>query len=157
MDAINKYANKRLDFIRYHRAGATHLDKLYFLRGQTDIEQYLEPFYYERDPQFSTNCDFKVAKIMANDMLSAYLMSEIDTLEYDYRPIALHPFPDIRLTWHDSKADLIELIYSLDSKGSFGNIPLTQLASYIFNVFNVSPDNNLSRTFSDMKISYLLP
>ena len=68
--AINAYTQKRLDFIRYFRSGATHLDSLYFLRGQTDTEQYLETFYYELDPQFSTNADFKVAKILANDMLS---------------------------------------------------------------------------------------
>ena len=60
--AINAYTQKRLDFIRYFRSGATHLDSLYFLRGQTDTEQYLETFYYELDPQFSTNADFKVAK-----------------------------------------------------------------------------------------------
>ena len=50
--AINAYTQKRLDFIRYFRSGATHLDSLYFLRGQTDTEQYLETFYYELDPSF---------------------------------------------------------------------------------------------------------
>lgn len=29
--AINAYTQKRLDFIRYFRSGATHLDSLYFL------------------------------------------------------------------------------------------------------------------------------
>ena len=43
-------------------------------------------------------------------------------------------------------------IYLLDSKGCFGNVPLTQLASYISNAFNVHLDMNLSRTFCDMKI-----
>ena len=152
LDAINRYTNQRLDFIRYYRAGATHLDELYFLRGQTDMEQYLEPFYYERDSQFSTSCDFKVANIMANDMLSAYLMGEIDALECDYRLISPHPFPDIRLTWQGSKTDLIELVYAFDSKGSFGNVSLTQLAGYISNVFNTRIDANLSRAFCDMKI-----
>ena len=32
--AINAYTQKRLDFIRYFRSGATHLDSLYFLRGR---------------------------------------------------------------------------------------------------------------------------
>lgn len=148
--AINKYTQKRLDFIRYYRSGATHLDSLYFLRGQTDTEQYLETFYYELDPQFSTNCDFKVAKILSNDMLSVYLMSEIEALESGHR--RGFPMPDVRLTWQDSKTDLIELIYLLDSKGCFGNVPLTELANYIANVFNTQIDSNLSRTFCDMKI-----
>ena len=150
--AINAYTQKRLDFIRYFRSGATHLDSLYFLRGQTDTEQYLETFYYELDPQFSTNADFKVAKILANDMLSVYLMGELESLESTNLRNMVLPLPDVRPTWQDSKTDLTELIYLLDSKGCFGNVPLTQLASYISNAFNVHLDMNLSRTFCDMKI-----
>ena len=138
--------------IRYFRSGATHLDSLYFLRGQTDTEQYLETFYYELDPQFSTNADFKVAKILANDMLSVYLMGELESLESTNLRNMVLPLPDVRPTWQDSKTDLTELIYLLDSKGCFGNVPLTQLASYISNAFNVHLDMNLSRTFCDMKI-----
>ena len=152
LEVINKYTNKRLDFIRYYRSGATYLDKLYFLRGQTDTEQYLEAFYYELDPQFSTNCDFKVARILANDMLSAYLLGEIERLSYESRPCGFDPFPESRITWQASKTDLIELIYALDSNGCFGNVPLTQVASYFENVFNIRLDSNLSRAFSDMKI-----
>ena len=152
LSAINRYTNNRLDFVRYYRVGATYLDELYFLRGQTDVEQYLEAFYYERDPQFSTNCDFKVAQIMANDMLSVYLMAEIEALEKNHCSASPYPFPDTRLTWQGTKAELIELIYALDSRGIFGNVPLTHLASYLFNIFNVSPDHNMTRTFGNMKI-----
>ena len=80
LNGINKYNSKRLDFIRYYRSGSSHFDSLYFLRGQTDTEQYMETFSYEFDPNFTTNCDFKVAKILANDMLSDYLMREIEAL-----------------------------------------------------------------------------
>lgn len=133
-------------------AASTHLDSLYFLRGQTDTEQYLETFYYELDPQFSTNADFKVAKILANDMLSVYLMGELESLENTNHRNMVLPLPEVRPTWQDSKTDLTELIYLLDSKGCFGNVPLTQLAIYIANAFNVHLDMNLSRTFCDMKI-----
>jgi hypothetical protein len=34
LNDINSYNIKRLDFIRYYRSGATHLDSLYFLRGK---------------------------------------------------------------------------------------------------------------------------
>ena len=125
--AINAYTQKRLDFIRYFRSGATHLDSLYFLRGQTDTEHYLETFYYELDPQ-------------------------LESLESTNLRNMVLPLSDVRPTWQDSKTDLTELIYLLDSKGCFGNVPLTQLASYISNAFNVHLDMNLSRTFCDMKI-----
>lgn len=152
LDEINKYNSKRLDFIRYYRSGSTHLDSLYFVRGKTDPEQYLETFYYELDSNFSTNCDFKVAKILANDLLSAYLMNEIELLNDNGISIRSFNFPATKKTWKGSKAELQEQIYSWDSAGMFGDVPLTQLFDYIQNVFNIELDSNISRTFSDLKI-----
>jgi hypothetical protein len=152
LNEINKYNIKRLDFIRYYRSGATHLDSLYFLRGKTDTEQYLETFYYELDPDFSTNCDFKVAKILSNDMLQAYLMQEIERLNSNGMIALPMGFPSIKLTWKGTKTELMEQLYLWDSDSTFGDVPLTQLSDYIQNVFNIQLDKNLSRAFSDMKI-----
>lgn len=149
--AINRYNNKHSDFVRYYRSGMTHLDSLYYLRNRNDTALYLESFHYERDPKFSTNADFKVAKLLANELLSAYLKGELEALEY-VKTASIDSLPSVRLTWQDSKTDLTELIYLLDSKRSFGNVPLTQLAAYIANVFNIQLDTNLSRTFCDMKL-----
>ena len=149
--AINRYNNKHSDFVRYYRSGITHLDSLYYLRGRTDTALYLESIHYERDPKFSTNADFKVAKLLANELLSAYLKGELEALEY-VKTASTDSLPSVRLTWQDSKTDLTELIYLLDSKRSFGNVPLSQLAAYIANVFNIHLDTNLSRTFCDMKL-----
>lgn len=151
LNAINEYTIKRLDFIRYYRSGSSHLDTLYFLRQKKDTEQYLETFYYELDPKFSTNCDFKVAKILSNDMLSTYLMHEIELLDGNYNLLS-SCFPLTKITWKGSKTELMEQIYSWDSENLFGDIPLTQLSDYIQNVFNIQLDRNLSRAFSDMKI-----
>lgn len=152
LNEINKYNMKRLDFIRYYRSGASHLDSLYFLRGKMDTEQYLETFYFELDPNFSTNCDFKVAKILSNDMLSAYLMQEIELLNTNGLTPFHFGFPATKLTWKGTKTELMEQLYSWDSDNSFGDVPLTQLSDYIQKVFNIQLDKNLSRSFSDMKI-----
>ena len=152
LNYINKYNSKRLDFIRYYRSGSTHLDALYFLRDSTDAEQYLETFFHELDPKFSTNCDFKVAKILSNDMLSAYLMQEIELLNDNGMRAGSFNFPTTKKTWKGSKAELQEQIYAWDSAGTFGDVPLTQLYDYIQNVFNIQLDTNLSRTFGDLKI-----
>ncbi len=111
VNEINKYNNKRLDFIRYYRSGASHLDSLYFLRGKMDTEQYLETFYYELDPKFSTNYDFKVAKILSNDMLLTYLMQEIERLNSNGFSLP-SGFPSIKLTWRGTKTELMEQLYS---------------------------------------------
>lgn len=152
LDGINNYNNKRLDFIRYYRSCSSHLDSLYFLRGKPDMEQYLESFNYEFDPNFSTNCDYKVAKILANDMLSAYLMHEMGLLNNNCVKVGTFGLPATKITWKGSKAELQEQIYSWDSAGIFGDVPLTQLHCYIQNVFNIQLDNNLSRTFGELKI-----
>ncbi len=152
LDSINKYNCKRLDFIRYYRSCSSHLDAIYFLRNKPDMEQYLETFNYEFDPNFTTNCDFKVAKILANDMLSAYLMHEMELLEDSSMKVGSFGFPATKLTWKGSKAELQEQIISWDSAGTFGNIPLTQLYNYIQNVFNIQLDSNLSRSFGELKI-----
>ncbi|WP_283686178.1 RteC domain-containing protein [Dysgonomonas sp. Marseille-Q5470] len=152
LNDINKYNGKRLDFIRYYRSDSSHLDAIYFLRDKTDVEQYLETFYYEFDPQFSTNCDFKVAKILANDMLSVYLMHEVELLDDNGMKSCSFGFPATKKTWMGSKAELQEQIFSWDSAGMFGDLPLTQLYDYIQNVFNIQLDSNLSRTLGDLKI-----
>ncbi len=152
LNDINKYNSKRLDFIRYYRSGSTHLDALYFLRDSTDAEQYLETFFHELDTKCSTNCDFKVAKILSNDMLSAYLMQEIELLNDNGMRAGSFNFPTTKKTWKGSKAELQEQIYAWDSAGTFGDVPLTQLYDYIQNVFNIQLDTNLSRTFGDLKI-----
>jgi len=152
LNEINKYNIKRLDFIRYYRSGATHLDSLYFLRGRTDTEQYLETFYFELDPNFSTNCDFKVAKILSNDLLLTYLMQEIEKLNNNGVISFPSGFSLTKLTWKGTKTELMEQLYSWDSDNTFGDVPLTQLSDYIQNVFNIRLDKNLSRAFSDMKI-----
>lgn len=66
---INRYNEKRSDFVRYYRSGLTHLDALYYLRGNLDTALYLESFHHERDPSFSTNCNFMAARLLANERL----------------------------------------------------------------------------------------
>lgn len=152
LNDINDYNIKRLDFIRYYRSGSSHLDTLYFMRGKKDLEQYLETFYYELDPKFTTNCDFKVAKILANDMLSAYLMQEIEYLHDKGMKSGNFGYPVTKKRWEGSKAELQELIFALESARSFGDVPLTQLYDYIQVVFNIRLDSNFSRAFSDLRI-----
>lgn len=147
--AINRYNAKRSDFVRYYRSGLTHMDSMYYLRGSIDTALYLESFHHERDPSFSTNCDFKVARILANELLIQYLTKELEVFEQRQVEQSL---PRVRLTWNGTKTELVEQIFAWDSRKVFGNIPLTRLAEYIQTVFNIELDKNFSRTFCDMRI-----
>lgn len=66
--------------------------------------------------------------------------------------IVTNGFPVTKITWMGSKAELQEQVFSWDSAGSFGKVPLTQLSDYIQNVFNIQLDRNLSRSLDDLKI-----
>lgn len=147
--AINRYNTKRSDFVRYYRSGLTHLDTLYYLRGRIDTALYLESFHYERDPMFSTNCDFKVARLKANEMLMVYLNKELESLETRRLEQSL---PRVHITWAATKTELYEQIFAWDSRKVFGDVPLTKLLDYVQTVFNIELDSNYSRTFSDMRI-----
>ena len=59
LNQLENFYNKNIDFYKYYRSGSTHLDKYFFLRGKQDIQMTMETFYFERDPNFSTICDFK--------------------------------------------------------------------------------------------------
>jgi hypothetical protein len=153
LNDIDKYNCKRIDFVRYYRSGSSRFDSLYFLRGQVDTEQYMETFSHEFDPDFTTNCDFKVAKILSNDMLSDYLTREIEALnENNNIIVGSFGFPATKLTWKGTKTELQEQILSWDSDSAFGDVPYTQLHSYIQNVFNIQLDSNISRVLDDLKI-----
>lgn len=122
--AINRYNAKRSDFVHYYRSGLTHLDSIYYLRGRIDTALYLELFYYEREPMFSTNCDFKFARLKANEMLMVYLNKELEALENRQLEQSL---PRVRITWVATKTELYEQIYAWDSRKVFGDIPLAKL------------------------------
>ena len=98
--AINRYNAKRSDFVHYYRSGLTHLDSIYYLRGRIDTALYLELFYYEREPMCSTNCDFKFARLKANEMLMVYLNKELEALENRQLEQSL---PRVRITWVATK------------------------------------------------------
>lgn len=147
---IQDYINNRLDFYRYWRSGCTNFDEMYFLRDKTDMELYLESFYYELDPKFSTNYDFKVAQILANDMLHVFIKSELEALEenrYKNNDPNRHPL-NVRL--NAKKTDIIEMLYGLDTIDFFGEISLKRVTAFVEREFNIDL-GNISRTFAEMK------
>lgn len=73
LDKLKRYFDNNLDFYRYYRTGSNYLDIKYFTRGKFDIKMALDSFYFEADHTFSTSHDFKVAKILAHDLIQVYL------------------------------------------------------------------------------------
>ena len=139
IECINSFSNKNAEFIQYYRSGQTCFDEYYFVRGRFEMDLNLESFYFERDPRFSTNFDFKAARLLANDMLAAYLNCELSKLKYqeengyninDELPSA---------KWTDKKTALGEIIYGIHEEKSInaGMIEIKALAIIFGRIFKV--------------------
>lgn len=136
---INAFCNKNAEFIQYYRSGKIYFDEYYFLRGRHEIEMNHECFYFERDPKFSTNCDFKVAKLLAYDMLAAYLNCELSKLK-SQEENGYHMDEELpHAKWTDKKTALGEIIYGIHEEKSInaGAIEIKALATIFGRIFKV--------------------
>ncbi|WP_293956639.1 MULTISPECIES: RteC domain-containing protein [unclassified Sphingobacterium] len=142
--SVRKYLNKELkklkrffenniDFYKYYRSNNSFLDDKFFVRGKHDIRLWLDTFYFEADHRFSTSHDYKVAKIIANDLIQVYLENRLNNINLKKGT------DNSSLTWTESKTDLIELIYALHTHAVFnnGNIDIKVIAASFEQVFNI--------------------
>lgn len=136
---INDFCNKNVEFIQYYRSGQTCFDEFYFVRGRHEMDLNLESFYFERDPMFSTNFDFKVAKLLANDMLAAYLNCELAKLKYQEENCYQIDEELPPAKWTDKKTALGEIIYGIHEEKSInaGAIEIKALATIFGRIFKV--------------------
>lgn len=113
---LKRYFDNNLEFYKYYRTNNSFIDDKLFVRGKHDIKLSLDTFYFEADHSFSTSHDYKVAKIIANDLIQVYLEDQLHNTAYRDKSTDLP-----KLNWTGSKTAMIELIYALYSQGVFDN------------------------------------
>lgn len=121
LNKLKRFFDDNLDFYKYYRTGSTYLDHKYFLRKKHDIKLNLSTHYFESDHRFSTSHDYKVAKILANDLIEVYLEDQLSQLDRTENDLNNHKLIKMDLQWTESKTALIELIYALHAQGVFNN------------------------------------
>ena len=135
LDNLTYFFNRNLDFYQYYRSHSTIHDEHYFLRGRTDIRLCTDSAQFDKDPNFSTGYDYKVAKILANEMLRIYLNKKLQKLEsenyIEKQQQGINSKIPVRFT--GKKSALIELGYALASSGDInhGNIEIKELMNYL--------------------------
>lgn len=149
---LKSFFDNELDFYKYYRTGNTYLDYKYFLRGKFDIKLSLDSYYFEADLSFSTSHDFKVARILANDLIQLYLENQLIMIENKDSSEKTQRKPNIKLMWTGSKVALIELLYALHSEGAFnnGSVDLKDIAEYFAQVFEIDL-GQYRRTFLEIR------
>ncbi len=149
---LKAYFDNELDFYKYYRSGSSYLDHKYFLRGKFDIKLELDSYYFETDASFSTSHDFKVARILANDLIQLYIEDQLIMIENKDLGDKSQRKPNTKLIWTSPKVSLIELIYALHSEGVFNNgaAELKDIAEYFEYVFEIDL-GQYRRTFLEIK------
>ena len=140
LDSLTYFFNRNLDFYQYYRSHSTLYDEYYFVRGKADLRLCTDSAQFDKDPNFSTGYDYKVAKIIANEMLRIYLNKRLIKLETDnqiednLQRLNKYPF---RFT--GKKVFLVELGYSLASSGDFnnGNVEIKEMMNFLSTVFHI--------------------
>jgi hypothetical protein len=136
---LKAFFDNELEFYQYYRSGNSFLDYKYFIRGKFDIKLALDSYYFETDTSFSTSHDFKVARILANDLIQLYLENQLLMIDNKDTTDKSQRKPNMKMTWTSSKVSLIELMYALHTEGVFNNgaADLKDIAEYFEHVFEI--------------------
>lgn len=136
---LKAFFDNELDFYQYYRSGNSFLDYKYFIRGKFDIKLALDSYYFETDTTFSTSHDFKVAKILANDLIQLYLENQLLMIDNKDNSEKSQRKPNLKMTWTGSKVALVELMYALHTEGVFNNgaADLKDIAEYFEHIFEI--------------------
>ncbi|MGJ1361143.1 RteC domain-containing protein [Sphingobacterium spiritivorum] len=139
------------DFYRYYRSGRTDKDDMYFKRGKINYHDGLNSIVFEIDPSFSTFYDYKVARIISNELLYTYLLTKLSP---DESPDLIFQNQENAkdIFWTESKNALIELVYALYTSGaiSHGKIGIRKI-SLMFQILFRIPMGDLHHAFHRMK------
>ncbi|MDV2466332.1 tetracycline regulation of excision, RteC [Elizabethkingia anophelis] len=144
---LKRFFDNNLDFYKYYRSNNSFLDENFFVRGKHDIKLWLDTYYFQSDQTFSTSHDYKVAKIIANDLIQVYIEDQLYSKTQDSKSVATQ-----KLNWTGSKTAMIELIYALNCQGVFdnGNSDIRLIAQYFENTFNIEL-GNFYQTFLELR------
>lgn len=139
------------DFYRYYRSGRTDRDSTYFQRGNINYYDGLNSIVFEIDTDFSTFFDYKIARIVANELVYSYLLTKISP-EQNPDMILQKPESSKDIIWTDSKNALIELVYALYAAEviSYGKIGIRKIGVIFQVVFGITL-GDLHHAFHRMK------
>ncbi|OFV12526.1 tetracycline regulation of excision, RteC [Sphingobacterium sp. HMSC13C05] len=142
---LKRFFDNNLDFYKYYRSNNSFVDEKFFVRDKHDIRLWLDTFYFEADHRFSTSHNYKVAKIIANDLIQVYLEDRLNNINQK-------KVSDNSLKWTASKTALTELIYALYSHGVFnnGNTDIKLIAKTFEDAFNIEL-GDFYHTFMELK------
>lgn len=138
--SITHFFERHLDFYQYYRSKSNYLDEYYFVRGKACPKLCADSAQYIHDPLFSTVYDFKIAKIISNEMLRIYLNKKLLRLE---KQMAIDKnrelLPVGNMKWTGSKVAAVEFGYALHASPAInrGQTDIKDIMAFIETYFNI--------------------
>ena len=140
LDSLTYFFDRNLDFYQYYRSKSNIYDEYYFVRGKADLRLNSDSSQFDRDPNFSTGYDYKVAKILANEMLRIYLNKRLQNIgsERNLEEVRAK-YAKSPMNFTGKKVALIEFGYALANSGDFNNgrVEIKEMMDLLGAVFNV--------------------
>ncbi|MFK7100941.1 RteC domain-containing protein [Flavobacterium oreochromis] len=146
---IDWYNKQNKEFFEYYRSRASYRDQEYFIRSHEHNTNLDDCQLLNYDNTLCTLQDYNVAKIMSNDLLCVFLENRLEELDNSCKL----PIQGTPINWTASKIDLVELVYALHHQKVFngGNTDLKEIASYMGKMFNIELEENIYRSYLDIK------
>lgn len=167
-EELKLFFDRHVTFYQYFRSGATYLDRHYFTRAGSNEEIDMGLSHWDDDSEFTTGYDNLAARIIAMEMLYAYVTNKKRLLQHEQIDTPVTLCREYR--WTDTKAAAVELIYAIHESGSVNNgkaeikelVELFEVAMNIdlSNVYNIfvslkNRKNNRSVYLDAIKDSFL--
>ncbi|WP_394760173.1 RteC domain-containing protein [Flavobacterium sp.] len=151
LDKVYQQSRKDKDFYQYYRSRATSKDEQYFIRSNDKSIVNHDCSLVNYDEKLCSTHDYKVAILIANDLLSVHLEDKLEKINNSCNIV--HPSLKTNLNWTGNKIDLIEVIYALHHQKVIngGNIDIKDLAAHFGNFFNIDLEENIYRSYVDIK------
>lgn len=147
------FFDRHVAFFQYYRSGANYMDTYYFLRGKQESTIDMDVCHLNDEMGFSTGYDHLVARIMAMEMLYAFLSVKRTSLQNvaDGMPAELLKIKG-EYQWTGSTIELVEMVYALDEMKSINNgeAPIHELAAFVGTLLGVDIRDCYS-AYTDMK------
>lgn len=148
---IHQYAEKNRDVYEYYRSRTSHKDEYFFVRRSYKDIIKNDCCLINCDSTICTSHDYKMAHIIANDMLTNYIENKLDELDGIVK--GKNGPSEFKFNWTGSKVDMTEIVYAFQAAGCInnGNFDLKEFAVFFGAMFNVEIDSNLYGNYSDIK------
>lgn len=152
-EELKMFFDRHVAFFQYYRSGVTHLDGYYFVRGRQESTVDVDVCHLDDDPTFSTGYDRLVARIVAMEMLYAFLSARRTCLRRNEMEDHIEMLKSKgSYKWTGNAIELVELVYGLNEMGCInsGEAPIHELADFAGTLFEVDIRDCYS-TYTDMK------